>query len=70
MIAEREFGKTKNGERVLAFTLRDGDGCATVLNLGGIVQSIVVPDRDGKPTDVVCGYSDRKSTRLNSSHMA
>ena len=58
MIAEREFGKTKNGERVLAFTLRDGDGCATVLNLGGIVQSIVVPDRDGKPTDVVCGYSD------------
>ena len=58
MITSRKFGTTKDGREVLAFTLQDGAFCATVLNLGGIVQSIVVPDRNGNPTDVVCGYND------------
>lgn len=58
MITSRVFGKTAQGEEVLAFTLSDGAASATVLNFGGIVQSIVVPDRSGKPTDVILGYND------------
>lgn len=58
MISEKVFGTTKNGEEVLAFTLTDGARKATVLNLGGTIQSIVVPDRNGNPTDVLLGYND------------
>ncbi len=58
MITTKVFGKTKKGEEVLAFTLTDGNGYATVLSLGGILQSLVVPDKAGNPTDVVLGYND------------
>lgn len=58
MITEKVFGKTQNGETVLSFTLEDGARRATVLNLGGIIQSIVVPDKNGVPTDVILGYND------------
>ena len=58
MITSRSFGKTKDGREVLAFTFEDGARRATVLNLGGIIQSIVVPDKNGNPTDVILGYND------------
>ena len=56
MITTRVFGKTKDGKKVLAFTLRDGRRSVTILNYGGIVQRLVVPDKDGRLTDVVLGY--------------
>ncbi len=58
MISQKVFGKTADGQEVLAFTLADGASHATILNFGGIVQSIVVPDRAGNPTDVILGYND------------
>ncbi len=58
MITSRSFGKTKDGREVLAFIFEDGARRATVLNLGGIIQSIVVPDKNGNPTDVILGYND------------
>ncbi len=58
MITSSSFGKTKDGREVLAFTFEDGARRATVLNLGGIIQSIVVPDKNGNPTDVILGYND------------
>jgi len=58
MITTRKFGETKDGREVLAFTLSDGTHAATVLNLGGIIQSIIVPDRYGNPTDIILGYHD------------
>ncbi len=58
MIETKVFGKTAAGEEVLAFTLHDGARSATILNRGGVIQSIVVPDRAGKPTDVILGYND------------
>ena len=61
MIKQTLFGKTSDGRDVLAFTLQDGNAQATVLNLGGILQSIVVPDQDGNPVDVLLGYNDVKS---------
>lgn len=58
MITANKFGTTADGREVLAFTLSDGNRSVTVLNLGGTLQSILVPDRDGNPTDVLLGYSD------------
>ena len=56
MITTRVFGRTKEGKRVLAFTIADGRRSVTVLNFGGIVQRLVVPAKDGRLTDVVLGY--------------
>ena len=58
MVSTRIFGKTQDGREVLAFTFTDGPYKATVLNYGGILQSIVVPDRNGAPVDVLLGYND------------
>lgn len=58
MITSKVFGRTKDGREVLAFTFEDGARRATVLDLGGIIQSVVVPDRNGNPTDVILGYND------------
>lgn len=58
MITVNKFGKTADGKEVLSFTLSDGACVATVLNYGGILQSLIVPDKDGNPTDVLLGYHD------------
>jgi len=55
-ITKNEFGKLKNGATVYAFTLSDGFAFARILDLGGILQALVVPDKKGTPTDVVLGY--------------
>ena len=53
------FGKTANGEPVTAFTRENSAGMSVrVLDYGGTVQSIVVPDRDGNPVDTALGYDD------------
>lgn len=57
MICEmRPFGVTKNGEQVTAYTLKSGAMSAVILDYGCIIQALCVPDKDGKPVDVVLGY--------------
>ncbi|MCD8143216.1 MAG: galactose mutarotase [Clostridiales bacterium] len=56
-ITSAPFGVTRSGQPVTAYTLANSHGCkAVVLDFGGTVQSLIVPDRDGQPTDVVLGY--------------
>ncbi|MDE6274059.1 MAG: galactose mutarotase [Clostridiales bacterium] len=69
MISERVFGKTNSGEEVLAFTLTDGARKVTILNLGGTIQSIVVPDKNGNPTDVLLGYNDVAGYQNNDGYL-
>lgn len=69
MITSRIFGKTADGREVLAFTLRDGDSYATVLDRGGVLQALVVPDQDGTLTDVVCGYNDVAGYERNGGYL-
>ncbi len=57
-ITKKEFGKTENGDTVYAYTLIDGAFSAVILNRGGIIQSLFVPDKNGKQQDVVLGYDD------------
>ena len=50
------FGTLPDGRTVEAITLRDGPYACTVLTWGGAVQSLIVPDRAGKPVDIALGF--------------
>jgi len=61
-ISDKEFGRTKAGQKVTAFEMSNSNGMSVrVLDFGATVQSIVVPDGNGVPTDVVLGYDDVES---------
>lgn len=56
---ERErFGKTKEGEEVFLYQLCNRNGAvARITDYGGIVTTLLVPDRNGKLRDVVLGFN-------------
>ncbi|MFA6472599.1 MAG: aldose epimerase family protein [Candidatus Latescibacterota bacterium] len=54
----KPFGVTPDGIPVDLYTLENSRGVkATITNYGGIVVSLTTPDRQGKQTDVVLGFS-------------
>lgn len=55
--SKRTFGHTPDGREVHIFTLKNKNGItAEITNYGGIVTSLVVPDRNGVPGDIVLGF--------------
>ena len=57
-ITGKPWGKMPDGRPVELFTLANARGMrVAITNYGGIVQSIVVPDRRGRMGDVVLGYN-------------
>src|SRR5580700_10624826 len=53
----RPFGSLASGESVVAHTLTNAAGAsAEILNYGGIVRSLRMPDRLGRMADVVLGF--------------
>lgn len=55
-INKQLFG-TLHGSDVYAYTLTNVNGMsATILDMGGIIQSLNVADRNGKCSDVICGF--------------
>lgn len=53
------FDTTISGKPVKLYTLKNAGGMeACITNFGGRVVSLSVPDKDGKPTDVVLGYDN------------
>jgi aldose 1-epimerase len=56
-VQRKPFGQMPDGTAVEAITLSNAKGIkATILTLGASVQSLIAPDRSGKPADVVLGY--------------
>lgn len=56
------FGALADGTKVEAVTLSNGHGVsARILTLGAILQSLNVPDRNGKVDDIVLGYDDAQT---------
>lgn len=56
MITKQLFG-TFGGKDVFAYTMTNKNGASmTVLTYGGIMSSLVLPDRNGKLGDIVCGF--------------
>lgn len=56
MITQNFFGTLSDGREVIQYIVQNGQAAVSVLNLGGIVQSLLVPDRGGKMVDVALGY--------------
>jgi aldose 1-epimerase len=56
-ITTKPFGTTSTGEKVTQYTLRNDQGASvSIINYGGIVTSLKVPDRKGQYGDVVLGF--------------
>src|SRR6184192_3076907 len=56
-IARKPFGSTQRREAVSAYTLKNAHGIELqVLDYGGIIVSLRVPDRTGRVADVVLGF--------------
>ena len=58
-ITSKEFGHTKDGRKVTAYEFANSNGvCVRILNYGCAIQSITMPDKNGKIVDVILGYDD------------
>ena len=56
-IEKAAWGTTPDGSKALLYTLTNANGMvAKISDYGGIVTSLMVPDRDGKMADVVLGF--------------
>ncbi len=56
-ISKRAFGTLCDGTQVSCWTLTNENGMmAEVLDYGVTIRSIIVPDKNGNPVDVVLGY--------------
>ncbi len=65
-----ELGKLPTGETVSCYTLKNGNGTeASFTNLGGILMSMLVKDRDGNFRDVVLGHDTVETLFTNAGHM-
>ncbi len=55
-VQRRRWGVMPSGQAVHAYTVANSQGTTvTILTLGAIIQSLVTPDREGAPDDVVLG---------------
>lgn len=64
-VTKQPFGKTSDGTAVDLYTLADGKVEVRIMNYGGIIVSLRVPDREGKLDDVVLGYDLFDGYRAN-----
>ena len=64
------FGTTKDGQEVSVLTLENSSGMKLrILDYGAVFQSIIVPDKDGNPVDVLLGYDDLAGYENNGGHL-
>ncbi len=58
-VSERDFGKTKNGEPVKLYTLKNKNGVIVkISDYGAIITELHLPDRNGNFADVVLGFDN------------
>ena len=58
-IQKQFFGKLPDGRAVHRYTLQNANGMTVnLLDFGGAIQQIIVPDKKGRMTDVVGGYDN------------
>ena len=60
-VSSAPFGKMEDGTPVSLFTMNNGKGMTMkVMNYGGIIVSLMVPAKEGKPIDVILGFDSLK----------
>lgn len=69
-VTQKPFGKDHLGHPVTEYTLTNASGASvSVMDLGGTITRILMPDRDGKLGDVVLGYDDALSYMEHSGYL-
>ena len=65
-IQKEYFGTLEDGTKVYRYKMRNKNGMeAHVLNIGAVLQSLIVPGKDGTSRDVVLGYADLEGYKVN-----
>jgi len=62
------FGNLPDGTPIDIYTLSEGSIEARVTNYGGYLVSLKVPDRNGKPEDIVLGFDNLDGYVNNNTH--
>lgn len=58
-LTKKLFDNLSDGREIYAYTLKSEEGVsATVLTYGGVLQSLLVTDKNGKERNVVLGYDE------------
>lgn len=69
MITSSSFG-THEGKEVTQYTLKNNKGTVIkILNYGGIITNILVPDKNGKNGDICLGFDDMKGYATNGPYL-
>ena len=69
-ILKHPFGTLADGAAVTSWTLVSEEGLrAEILDYGVTIRSLIVPDRDGNPVDVVLGYDTLEEYVRNSGYV-
>lgn len=67
-VESKPFGKSKTGEDIILYTLKNGNGMeVSIMNLGAVVVNLKVPDASGKVDDVVLGFDSGEKYYTNPS---
>jgi aldose 1-epimerase len=69
-MSKSAFGTLPDGKEVSLFSLSNHQGCAAeILDYGGIIRSLNVPDKHGKRTDVVLGFQSLEDYVADQTYM-
>jgi len=69
-VSHAPFGTLADGSKVEAYTLTNASGMEVrVLDFGGIITTLKVPDRQGKVADVVLGFDSLDGYVKNEPHL-
>ena len=65
-VESSDFGKTHDGQKITAYKISNSKGSyITVLDFGAILKDVVVPDKEGRLTDVALGYDRAEDYEVN-----
>lgn len=68
-ITRESFGAAERGEEITRYRITNGQGAyIEILNYGAILNKVVVPDKNGKMTDVVLGFDQLQPYFKNPSY--
>jgi len=69
-ITNRPYGTMPDGTAVTCWTLTNENGLqAEVIDYGATIRTIVVPDKNGQPVDVVLGYDTLEEYRTRGGYL-
>ena len=64
----KDWGVTKDERQVFCYTLKNEFLEVSILNYGGIIQKIMMPDKNGKFENIVLGFDNIEGYEERSPH--